>query len=232
MLRHRVLLPACEAGRLGHLIFVDAQDHGLTVKWDEINALQQRLYPEESVFVEGAVDKRRREFTAGRVLARRLQAQLGVVSGPLLRGKDRAPIWPEAVCGSISHTDEMCAVAVGPRDRIHSVGLDIESIGRVTPELWRQLFTDREVATLNAMSGEERTIAATGMFSAKESFFKLQYSLTQQWVSFKEADVDLLDNQNFIISTRKELQGIPESLPGFMCRPTADVIATLLFLAA
>ena len=50
---------------------------------------QGKLLPEEEAFVANVVPKRRREFTAGRICARKALEVLGVRNFPVLRGKDR-----------------------------------------------------------------------------------------------------------------------------------------------
>ncbi|MBW2215557.1 MAG: hypothetical protein JRF48_14335 [Deltaproteobacteria bacterium] len=53
------------------------------------------------------------QFTAGRVCSRIALGRLGVAATtPVLRGEDRAPIWPPGFVGTITHTDTWCAAAV------------------------------------------------------------------------------------------------------------------------
>ena len=68
-----------------------------------------------------AVDKRQREFATGRRLAHGLLTELGVGGGPLLPGRDRAPIWPDGVVGTISHSRAWCVVAAA-RGRVGAEG--------------------------------------------------------------------------------------------------------------
>jgi len=87
------------------------------------------LYPEEEVSIRNAVRKRRREFAAGRNCARRALAFLGVQDCALPMGNDREVLWPEGIVGSISHCDDLCAVAVARRDFAAGIGLDVERAG-------------------------------------------------------------------------------------------------------
>jgi hypothetical protein len=57
---------------------------------------------EERSIVAAAVDSRRREFAAGRILARRLLQSLGF-DGPLKRNSDGTPVWPAGIFRSITH---------------------------------------------------------------------------------------------------------------------------------
>ena len=72
------------------------------------------LFPEERACLAKAVEKRRAEFGTARVCARRALAQLGFPPMPLVPNKDRSPVWPQGVVGSITHTRGYCAVIVAP----------------------------------------------------------------------------------------------------------------------
>ena len=83
------------------------------------------LLPAEAAQVATAVAKRRREFAAGRYLARKLLSRLDLPQDtPLLNGEDRAPVWPEGVAGTISHTRHRAAVAVARSPAVLSLGCD------------------------------------------------------------------------------------------------------------
>ena len=74
------------------------------------------LEPEEALAVANAVPKRVQEFAAGRLCARRALAEFGVVDFPVRAARDRQPIWPEFLVGSITHT-RGCAPRCSPRAR-------------------------------------------------------------------------------------------------------------------
>jgi 4'-phosphopantetheinyl transferase EntD len=69
------------------------------------------------------------------------------------------------------------------------VGIDIETIGRVEPKLWPTLFTEREAGYFRSLPPERVALETTLFFSAKESFYKCQYPLTQSWVGFQDVEV-------------------------------------------
>ena len=71
----------------------------------------------ERALIAGAVDKRRAEFATARALARQLFADHGREGAELLNDATRAPVWPEGLVGSISHTRGYCGVVVGSRAR-------------------------------------------------------------------------------------------------------------------
>lgn len=152
------------------------------------------LYPAEAAAMARAVDKRRREFTAGRVLVRRAMQQLGLPQAPLLNGEDRAPRWPDDVVGSITHTAGICAVAVAARGEVLSIGIDAEQDEPLKPELWDTICTPRDLAWLAGQDTERRGELAKAIFSAKECAYKAQYLLTQQYLGFHAMSVELSEN--------------------------------------
>tara|TARA_Y100001958_G_C20865638_1_gene302007 strand:- start:140 stop:478 length:339 start_codon:yes stop_codon:yes gene_type:complete len=80
------------------------------------------------------------------------------------------------------------------------VGIDIETIGRVEPKLWPTLFTERETRYFTSLPPETVALETTLFFSAKESFYKCQYPLTQSWVGFQDVEVKRADEQLLAIT--------------------------------
>jgi 4'-phosphopantetheinyl transferase EntD len=78
----------------------------------------------ERALVTKAVPQRQHEFLAGRVLARQLARQLGVTLPAVLMGRWRQPLWPNALTGSIAHSNGTIAVAL--RRGSEPLGIDIE----------------------------------------------------------------------------------------------------------
>jgi enterobactin synthetase component D len=77
-----------------------------------------------------AVPKRKAEFLAGRLGARRALAELGLEAPPLPVGPDRSAVWPAGCVGSITHTHGFVSVAAARADRVRSLGVDSERIMR------------------------------------------------------------------------------------------------------
>jgi len=161
----------------------------LAIAWAAIEALPGNADPLELEDIASAAPPRRREFLAGRLIARMLSDQLGLPPSPLRRADDRSPVWPADRVGSLSHCDTLCAAAIGTSHAIRSVGIDIETIGRVEPKLWPTLFTEREAGYFRSLPPERVALETTLFFSAKESFYKCQYPLTQSWVGFQDVEV-------------------------------------------
>ena len=172
----------------------------LSIAWAAIEALPGNADPLELEDIASAAPPRRREFVAGRLIARMLSDQLGLPPAPLRRADDRSPVWPADRVGSLSHCDTLCAAAIGTSHAIRSVGIDIETIGRVEPKLWPTLFTEREAEYFTSLPPERVALETTLFFSAKESFYKCQYPLTQSWVGFQDVEVARTDEQLLAIT--------------------------------
>jgi 4'-phosphopantetheinyl transferase EntD len=143
----------------------------------------------EAAAIAGAVDRRRREFAAGRIAARRAMAELGAAALPIPSGPDRAPMWPDGIVGSISHTATACVAAVA-RATVRSLGIDVEPAVPLAPELVGTVCAP-ELAWLDAQPAARRGLLATLIFSAKECAYKAQYPLTRTLLGFDAMRVEL-----------------------------------------
>jgi 4'-phosphopantetheinyl transferase EntD len=149
----------------------------------------ESLWPSEAACVSRAVPLRVQEFAAGRQCARRAMAEFGVRDFPLLMASDRRPLWPDTLAGSITHTRGFCAAAVAERARLGALGLDSEVADGVTEHLWPAICLPQELAWLDGLPGDERTAAATLLFSAKEALHKCQYPLFAQRLDFHDLQI-------------------------------------------
>jgi 4'-phosphopantetheinyl transferase EntD len=149
------------------------------------------LMPAEAQGIANAVAKRRQEFAAGRACSRLLLREFDVVDYALLAGDDRQPLWPKTLVGSITHTQQFCAAVVAESTTVRAIGIDSEISGGVKPELWVRLCTAAERAWLETLEISDRRAAATLLFSAKEAFYKSQYPLTRQKLSFQDATIQV-----------------------------------------
>lgn len=140
------------------------------------------LYPlmgGESLLVARAVPKRVAEFSAGRDAARAALADLGAEPQEILRGIDRAPIWPTGFCGSITHSASLCLAVAARRVDVVSVGVDLETDAPLDIEL-------RE-AILHPDERHLDDLAALRVFSMKEALFKALFPVTGKMMGFHEA---------------------------------------------
>ncbi len=194
-------------------LFPDLTGPGLAAGWASIDALQGTLDPAEWQDVAAAAAPRQREFVAGRLLVTALADSLSLVAKPVRRAEDRSPIWPADRRGSLSHCKELCAGVVGRPDAIQSAGIDVEALGRVQPKLWPTLFTERERHYFRSIDPAHVAIETTTFFSAKETFYKCQFPLTESWVGFQDVELERTSDTTLAVtpttSTPRPWHGSP-----------------------
>jgi 4'-phosphopantetheinyl transferase EntD len=204
----------------------------LAIAWAPLEALSGDSHPDEWEDIAAAAPARQREFTAGRLLARALGETLGLQPIPLRRAEDRSPIWPADRTGSLSHCDTLCAAAVGKRSAIQSIGVDIETIGRVEQNLWPTLFTEKEADYFSSLAPEKVARETTLFFSAKESFYKCQYPLTQEWVGFQDVEITRTDTHSLAIAPTRYAVKVWHAAPIHTVAIVDTHVATVMILPA
>ena len=183
-----------------HPLLPDLTGSDLAIAWAPLEALSGNPHPDEWEGIASAAPNRQKEFAAGRKLASALSEQLGLPPAPLRRGEDRAPVWPGDRTGSLSHCDTLCVAAVGKRNAVQSVGVDVETIGRVEEKLWPTLFTENEAGYFSSLAPDSVALETTLFFSAKEAFYKCQYPLTQEWVGFQDVEITRTNQHSLAIA--------------------------------
>lgn len=155
------------------------------------------LHAEEALAVARAVPRRRREFAAGRVLARQALARLGASVGAIPVGADRAPLWPLGVIGSITHCDGWVAAAVAWEQTLRGLGIDAEPARPLTREVRDRVCTLRERQWLATQ--DDGLPWSTLVFSAKESLYKcVSHELPD--LDFHEVDIELSPGGKFVVA--------------------------------
>lgn len=158
------------------------------------------LLPQEAAMAGRMHLRRRREFSAGRMVARRATQRLGISPLPLLKGQHGEPLWPEGIVGSITHCAHYCAAAVALGSDYRGIGIDAEPHQPLPEEVRPHVLHPREIAWIASVSSKH--IAwDTLIFSAKEAFYKLWFPLTKIWCEFNEAYIQInVNNRSFSIS--------------------------------
>lgn len=186
---------ADDAFRFGEELFPFLADLGVAVSacrldagWDD----PERLHPAERSMLSGAAPVRRREIIAGRTQARALIERLGREAAPIPRAADRRPLWPAGLIGSITHSREFCAVALAPNGVGASLGIDLEPLDPIEPELHATICAGEELRALAApgwpFAPPELVCCA---FAAKEAFYKAWYPVTGRFLEHHDVVVTL-----------------------------------------
>ncbi|MGQ4511505.1 4'-phosphopantetheinyl transferase superfamily protein [Streptomyces sp. DW26H14] len=148
------------------------------------------LFPEERAVVARAVDKRRREFTTVRDLARTAMAELGVSPVPLLPDRRGAPQWPDGLVGSMTHCDGYRAAALARAADVHAIGIDAEPNEPLPDGVLEAVTLPAERTRITALAAAHPHVAWDRLvFSLKETIFKAWYPRTRYELDFAEADV-------------------------------------------
>jgi 4'-phosphopantetheinyl transferase EntD len=141
-----------------------------------------------------ATQKRQREFLAGRWCAEQTLQCLGAGSTHVAMAEDRAPIWPDGVVGSITHTGDLAAAAVAWVADIAGLGIDSEQI--VDPAAARDIadicMVD-EATLFKPAHGRSFCEFCTFVFSAKEAVFKCLFPLTRKFLEFSDVRITSFD---------------------------------------
>ncbi|MEU5946938.1 4'-phosphopantetheinyl transferase superfamily protein [Micromonospora sp. NPDC047465] len=147
------------------------------------------LPAERACLSDRAVESRRRDFTAGRVCARRAMAALGVPPAPVPAAADRSPVWPAGVVGAITHTRDYCAAVAARGAEVRSVGIDAERHKELNSGVRRLICLPEEEDRFARLPAGTSWPAV--VFSAKETVYKVWHPIVGTWLDFHDALVEL-----------------------------------------
>jgi enterobactin synthetase component D len=110
------------------------------------------------------------------------------------RAKTGAPLWPETLTGSITHTDDFVSAAVARTTDAAALGIDTERIlsDATARNVGDLVALPREVARARD-AGLSQLEALTLVFSAKESIFKCLHPMPGHYFDFHDVLIDGID---------------------------------------
>lgn len=153
-----------------------------------IDALAERLLPDERAFAAGFGPARRRTWIGGRVAMRLALERIGARAGAVL-GDDRdAPLLPVGIAGSITHKQHVAAALVA-REQSARIGVDIEVDEPPRFDVSSRVLADDELAELASWSEPQRVREVLLRFSAKEALYKALDPFVRRYVAFEEVSV-------------------------------------------
>lgn len=146
-----------------------------------------------------AVQKRQVDFLAGRLVAR-----IAMGAGQVPIGPNRGPVWPHGVNGSITHSHGACAALVADAKTL--CGVDIEKVAAASAldAILARCVSVQERAWIAAQIDLPQDVAATLVFSAKESIFKALSGTVGQFFGFDCAAVQGHEAENILTFTLTE----------------------------
>ena len=168
----------------------------------ELNLLSE----EEKIAESFDSPKRKSEFLMGRKVAHLALKKFKLETIPILRNHEtREPCWPKSIYGSITHSGNLAAAAVGLTEDISGIGIDLEDLSRkINFKISRHICVDDELKWLEKFSPEQADLYLRIIFSAKESIFKCFFPISRKNLHFKDAYVKINDKKSeftFILST-------------------------------
>jgi len=195
---------------------------------------QARLFPGERALLARAVAKRCREFATTRLCAHQALSQLGYPPGPVLRGADRQPLWPDGVVGSLTHCPGYRAAAVARQVEVAALGIDAEPAGPLPEGVFRRIARPAEqtmVARLAQLArpapGQAggRTDFDRLLFSAKEACYKAWFPLAGRWLGFGDVQIGLDPGGSFSVRFLVPLPhpGLADLRGRWLVEPTGGV---------
>ena len=151
----------------------------------------QRCLIEPPASIQRSVAKRQTEFLAGRLCAREAMRQLDGRQHVPLIGEDRAPVWPEDLCGSITHSTGWAAAIVANKQHWRGLGMDVEKVmsSERATRLGGEILTDHEMQRMAAGPEHQNALLVTLTFSLKESLFKALYPIVLKRFYFEAAEL-------------------------------------------
>lgn len=158
--------------------------------------------------------KRTRDFLRGRRCAKRAMEQIEVSAPSIRIGEMGAPVWPQSLVGSITHTNLYAASAVAPLSRLRSIGIDAEEVDAVLEYLWGSLFTPPEQQWLHSLPQSEQRASSALLFSAKEAIYKAQFPLTRAWLEFHHVEVVVHPERRFVAVAAEDCPPLARGILG------------------
>lgn len=165
--------------------------------------------------LQKAVAKRKAEYLAGRFCAKQVLSSLNIHPCDILSGNDRAPIWPDNIIGSITHTQGIAMAMACHHADIAGIGIDIEQLmsDKQEQELQKQILHPEEYSQFKQLA-EQISHPLTIVFSAKESIFKALYPSVKQFFGFEAAKLIAFNEQQLQFKITKTLS---EQVPQGTC---------------
>ncbi|WP_169930027.1 4'-phosphopantetheinyl transferase family protein [Pseudidiomarina aestuarii] len=142
--------------------------------------------------------KRKAEYLAARIVVKQALSALGleVAQQQVSIAKDRSPVWPKDIIGSISHTQDFAVCCVTRAAEISLIGVDSELIlsAPAARSLAAEIHNETELKLMTD-AGFSEAVGTSIIFSAKESLYKALYPVVCCYFGFEQARVSQLDLQ-------------------------------------
>ncbi|MFV1982154.1 MAG: 4'-phosphopantetheinyl transferase [Thiohalomonadales bacterium] len=154
------------------------------------NISPSEVYSAERLIIMKASLNRKQEFLRGRNCAHQAIKKLNYANQkPILIGKNREPVWPPGLIGSITHCNGYCAAVVAKLNDITGVGIDAELNTNLKKTIISKTQTDSEIIRNSELLSENNICINKLVFSAKESVFKFIHPFIMKYINFKDIEI-------------------------------------------
>ncbi|MBC77775.1 MAG: phosphopantetheinyl transferase [Halobacteriovoraceae bacterium] len=169
--------------------------------------LREEIQKDMSNWLEPAqhnyAPKRKQEYLGGRWCAIQAAKKAGVELKELPMAKDRSPLWPKGIVGSITHTHGIAMAAVS--NKVRAIGIDAEKlIDEARFERIQKLIASKsEIDCFKHLA-----FSPTLIFSAKESLYKALHPECKEYFGFLEATMMDIGKDSFTIKLHSEKEKV------------------------
>jgi len=125
---------------------------------------------------------------------------------PIQKSEQGAPIWPEGVIGSITHTENFIGAVVESSEKLRGIGIDTEKILGPQSVVMVESLVATEEEKRKSLSFDPFEYF-TLIYSAKESIFKCLNPIIQKYIEFHDVTIEnvCFDSQVFTFKLLKDL---------------------------
>ena len=125
---------------------------------------------------------------------------------PIQRNEQGAPIWPEGIIGSITHTENFIGAVVESFDKLRGIGIDTEKILGPQSVVMVESLVATEEEKRKSLSFDPFEYF-TLIYSAKESIFKCLNPIIKKYIEFHDVTIETVcfDSKSFTFKLLKDL---------------------------
>lgn len=165
------------------------EDAALSIACVENSEISLKVFQKSQLLESRVSAKKAMSRARGRAAARAALNSIGFEDPPkVVRGSGGEPVWPDGICGSITHCDPW-SVAVAMRStRDLSVGIDLENMNRI-PDLEIAPLVCRSSECDWVLASDDRHARLCMIFSAKEALYKSLYPSIRSYIDFREVEL-------------------------------------------
>ena len=165
------------------------------------------LLPAENKLTAKMAPSRLRSFRHGRHCARTALLKLGLPATAVPTDTHRAPVWPDGIVGSISHSEDLACAVAARTECLGGIGIDLERPGKLDREVTMLICTASERAMLKSLAIID---GPRLLFSIKESIYKCLWPQVRRFIEFHEVEVELYPENRAFRARSVDLDKIQE----------------------